>query len=80
MFEKWKKILDKEGECGALFLDFSNAFDCLQHELSLMRMGLIINRLNSSRVFKSTGNREQKLIHHLANENISLFAYHRDLS
>ena len=51
MFEKWKKNLDKEGECGALFVDFSNAFDCLQHELSLMRMGSIINRLNSSRVF-----------------------------
>ena len=28
MFEKWKENLDKGGECGALFVDLSKAFDC----------------------------------------------------
>ena len=35
MFEKWKENLDKGGECGALFVDLSKAFDCLQHDLRL---------------------------------------------
>ena len=39
-----------------------------------MRMGSITNLLNSSRVFEATGNMEQKLIHLLANGNISLLA------
>ena len=33
IFEKWKKNLDKGGECGALFVDLPKAFDCLQHDL-----------------------------------------------
>ena len=35
MFEKWKENLDKGGECGALFVDLSKVFDCLQHDLLL---------------------------------------------
>ena len=38
MFEKWKKNLDEEGECGALFVDLSKAFDCLQHGLLLAKL------------------------------------------
>ena len=38
LFEKWKKNLDKGGECGALFVDLSNAFDCLQHDLLLAKL------------------------------------------
>ena len=38
MFEKWKKNLDKRGECGALFVDLSKAFDCLQHDLLLAKL------------------------------------------
>ena len=37
-FEKWKKNLDKRGECGALFVDLSKAFDCLQHDLLLAKL------------------------------------------
>ena len=38
IFEKWKKNLDKRGECGALFVDLSKAFDCLQHDLLLAKL------------------------------------------
>ena len=38
MLEKCKKNLDKRGECGALFVDLSKAFDCLQHDLLLAKL------------------------------------------
>ena len=38
MFEKWIKNLDKGSKCGALFVDLSIAFDCLQHDISLAQL------------------------------------------
>ena len=38
MFQKWKENLDRGGECGALFVDSSKAFDCLQHDLLLAKL------------------------------------------
>ena len=38
MFEKWRKDLDKGGKCGALFIDISNKFDRLQHDLLLVKL------------------------------------------
>ena len=40
----------------------------------------ISNLFNSFQVFQATGNTEQKFVHLLANGNISLLAYLRDLS
>ena len=38
MFEKWNENLDKGKECGALCVDLSKAFDCLQHDLLLANL------------------------------------------
>ena len=38
MFENWKKNLVKKGKCGALFVDLSKVFDCLQHDLLLAKL------------------------------------------
>ena len=40
IFEKWEKNLDKGRECGALFVDLSKAFDCLQHDLLLAKLSV----------------------------------------
>ena len=42
MFEKWKENLDKGRECGALFLDLSKVFDCLQHDLLLAELNTYV--------------------------------------
>ena len=37
-FEKWKTILNKKPNVGALFMDFSKAFDTLDHSLLLAKL------------------------------------------
>ena len=39
MLEKWKGALDKSGIAGALLTELSKAFDCLNHELLIAKMG-----------------------------------------
>ena len=38
LIEKCKKVLDKKGYAGAILMDLSKAFDCLDHELLLAKL------------------------------------------
>ena len=38
MLEKWRKALDNRGYAGAVLMDLSKAFDCVNHELMLAKL------------------------------------------
>ena len=39
MIEKWKKSLDNNGNAGAILMDLSKAFDTINHELLIAKLG-----------------------------------------
>ena len=53
MFEKWKKILDNGGSCGALLVDLSKAFDCIVHDISLAKLSAYGFDYNSLKLINS---------------------------
>ena len=81
-FEKWKKNQDKRGECGALFVDLSKAFDCLQHDLLSAKVNTygfdyksfkLVSSFLSKRKYRTKTNSPSSELKHL------LLACHRDL-
>ena len=53
MFEKWKKVLDNGGSCGALLVDLSKAFDCIVHDLLLAKLSAYGFDYNSLKLVNS---------------------------
>ena len=38
LIEKWKKVLDEKGFCGAVLMDLSKVFDPINHELLVAKL------------------------------------------
>ena len=62
MLEIWKKVLDKGGYICAIFMDFSKAFDTLNHDLLIAKLGTYGFETDVLRYMKSyLKNRKQRV-------------------
>ena len=62
MLEMWKKILDQRGHICAIFMDLSKAFDTLNHDLLIAKLGSYGFETDALRYLKSYFmNRKQRV-------------------
>ena len=62
MLEIWKKVLDKGGYICAIFMDLSKAFDTLNHDLLIAKLGAYGFETDALRYMKSyLKNRKQRV-------------------
>ena len=69
LIEKWKSSLDNNGYAGAILMDLSKAFDCLNHDLLLAKLhayGFSKTSLALIRSYLKKDGSGQKSIHRLA--------------
>ena len=62
LIEHWRTALDKKGYAGAVLMDLSKAFDCINHELLLAKLhayGFSIKALKTIKAYLS--NRKQRV-------------------
>ena len=63
MVEKWKNTLDKGGYVSAIFMDCSKAFDTLNHNLLIAKLGAYGLERGSLSYMKSYLNDRQQCVH-----------------
>ena len=69
MLEMWKNILDKGGYVSAAFMDFSKAFDTLNYNLLIAKLGAYGSERDSVSFMKSYLNDRQQRV--CVNNNFS---------
>ena len=62
LIEYWRSILDKRGYAGAVLMDLSKAFDCINHELLLAKLNAYGFSIEAVKLIKSyLSNRKQRV-------------------
>ena len=62
MIEYWRSILDRKGYAGAVLMDLSKAFDCINHELLLAKLYAYGFSIEAVKLIKSyLSNRKQRV-------------------
>jgi len=62
LIEYWRSILDRKGYAGAVLMDLSKAFDCINHELLLAKLYAYIFSIEAVKLIKSyLSNRKQRV-------------------